>query len=271
MELYKKLYLELKAHWNTVSKPQSPIPRSLDNPISNSTRILNMLSNPNPSLQQRHRLHRRQNSTPTAFEAMKVPNLPAQALQRRQSHRRGQSLDQRSPQRQQSLQGDQSVSITNQGSQSYQQHILRETQQQRLAPPGQQQGRQQSTISPGPQCGNQTFFQQSNNGMQCMPSSLYNNTNQMSDNVISGNQQGGNGQDFYQFELPLSAGYQDGFGLGLDENMGSHYFQQDHRVMYPASVSGAPEDARRMSQPELRTLAQRPVTPNQQFNPSMST
>ncbi|KAL2410972.1 hypothetical protein ABEF95_003672 [Exophiala dermatitidis] len=57
-----------------------------------------MMSNPPSSLQQRQRLHRRQNSTPVvAFEAMKVSaNMPPQ---RQNSHRRGQSFDQqqRSP------------------------------------------------------------------------------------------------------------------------------------------------------------------------------
>ncbi|EXJ88910.1 hypothetical protein A1O3_01974 [Capronia epimyces CBS 606.96] len=60
-----------------------------------------MMSNPPSSLQQRHRLHRRQNSTPVvAFEAMKVSTnmLP----QRQNMHRRGQSVDQqRSPIRKQ--------------------------------------------------------------------------------------------------------------------------------------------------------------------------
>lgn len=56
-----------------------------------------MLSHPRSSLQERHRRHRRQISTPTLLEAGRVPNLPTPALQRFQTHRRGQSLDQRSP------------------------------------------------------------------------------------------------------------------------------------------------------------------------------
>lgn len=52
-------------------------------------------SNGNPG-QKRHRQHRRQISTPTIHDAAKVPNLPAQAIQRYHAHRRGQSLDQRS-------------------------------------------------------------------------------------------------------------------------------------------------------------------------------
>ncbi|KAL3426347.1 metallothionein expression activator [Phlyctema vagabunda] len=93
-----------------------------------------MLSNPISNLQTRQRQHRRQNSTPTAFEAVKVPTLPN--IQRHGAHRRGMSLDQR---RRQSPTQERPVSITtNQGYQSTPQHILRETQQQRLVRPGQQ-------------------------------------------------------------------------------------------------------------------------------------
>ncbi|KAF7929819.1 uncharacterized protein EAE97_009416 [Botrytis byssoidea] len=91
-----------------------------------------MLSNPSNNLQNRHRQHRRQNSTPTAFDAVKANNLPPV---QRHAHRRGMSLDTRPRPIQQ--QG-QSVSNTNIGYQSTQQHILRETQQQRLVRPGQQ-------------------------------------------------------------------------------------------------------------------------------------
>lgn len=54
-----------------------------------------MLANPHSNLHERYRQHRRQISTPNALEAAKVPTLPAQALQRINAHRRGQSLDQR--------------------------------------------------------------------------------------------------------------------------------------------------------------------------------
>jgi regulatory protein SWI5 len=92
-----------------------------------------MLSNPN-NLQSRQRQHRRQNSTPTAFEPVKVSHLPN--IQRH-GHRRGMSLDQR---RRQSPPQEIPVSTTNTGYTTTQQHILRETQQQRLARqgPGQQ-------------------------------------------------------------------------------------------------------------------------------------
>jgi regulatory protein SWI5 len=93
-----------------------------------------MLSNPT-NLHQRQRQHRRQLSTPTAYEAAKVPDLPN--IRRNASHKRGISLDQR--QRRQSPQDIKSVSTTNHGFQQIQQHILREAQQQRLARPGPQQ------------------------------------------------------------------------------------------------------------------------------------
>lgn len=96
-----------------------------------------MLSNPTTNLHQRQRQHRRQNSTPTAFDAAKVPTLPQQQqLQRNASHRRGISLDQR----RQHQQRDHS---TNPGLQYTQQQLLRETQQHRLVRPGHQQQQQQ--------------------------------------------------------------------------------------------------------------------------------
>jgi regulatory protein SWI5 len=92
-----------------------------------------MLSNPTNNLQNRQRQHRRQNSTPTAFEPVKVNALPNI---RRHAHRRGMSLDQR---RRTTPPQEIKVNITNnQGYQTTSQHILRETQQQRLARPGQQ-------------------------------------------------------------------------------------------------------------------------------------
>lgn len=92
-----------------------------------------MLSNPTNNLHNRQRHHRRQNSTPTAFEPVKANNLPN--IQRYGAHRRGMSLDTR---RQQTPPQDFMVSNTNIGYQTAQQHILREAQQQRLVRPGQQ-------------------------------------------------------------------------------------------------------------------------------------
>jgi regulatory protein SWI5 len=94
-----------------------------------------MLSNPTNNLQNRQRLHRRQNSTPNAFDSVKVHDLPT--IQRHGAHRRGMSLDTR--RRQTPPQDYNTVRNTNQGYQTTSQHILRETQQQRLARPGQNQ------------------------------------------------------------------------------------------------------------------------------------
>ncbi|CZR64374.1 related to gastrula zinc finger protein XlCGF17.1 [Phialocephala subalpina] len=91
-----------------------------------------MLSNPTNNLHNRQRQHRRQNSTPNAFEPVKVSNLPN--IQRHGGHRRGMSLDTR---RRQTPPQDYMVSNTNPGFQTTQQHTLRETQQQRLVRPGQ--------------------------------------------------------------------------------------------------------------------------------------
>ncbi|CAF3545599.1 unnamed protein product, partial [Fusarium graminearum] len=50
-----------------------------------------MMSNPSGGLHPRQKQHRRQNSTPNAFEGVKIPNLPT--TQRQTAHRRGLSLD----------------------------------------------------------------------------------------------------------------------------------------------------------------------------------
>jgi regulatory protein SWI5 len=93
-----------------------------------------MLSNPTNTLHNRQRQHRRQNSTPTAFNPVKANNLP-NIQQKHGVHRRGMSLDQR---RRPTPPQDVTVNNTNLGYQTtQQQHILRETQQQRLARPGQ--------------------------------------------------------------------------------------------------------------------------------------
>jgi regulatory protein SWI5 len=92
-----------------------------------------MLSNPTNTLHNRQRQHRRQNSTPTAFSPVKANNLP-NIHQKHGAHRRGMSLDQ---QRRQTPPQDVTLN-TNLGYQmTQQQHILRETQQQRLVRPGQ--------------------------------------------------------------------------------------------------------------------------------------
>ncbi|KAK0610007.1 hypothetical protein B0T17DRAFT_593848 [Bombardia bombarda] len=107
-----------------------------------------MLSNPPQTggLHARQRQHRRQNSTPSAFEAVKIAPLPNFQHQRPHvSHRRGQSLDMRRQQLSHSTTATAttrqdyttvSTSTTNTGLNTTPQHILRETQQQRIARPG---------------------------------------------------------------------------------------------------------------------------------------
>lgn len=127
-----KIYITDKG---TVSEPIGLLNCNTFNDIPFRTlQAFIMLSNPTNNLHNRQRQHRRQNSTPSAFDSVKVHDLPN--LQRRNSHRRGMSLDQR--RRQNSPQDNNTVSTTNQGYQTTPQHILRETQQQRLARPGQQ-------------------------------------------------------------------------------------------------------------------------------------
>ena len=216
-----------------------------------------MLSNPQTVLQQRQRLHRRQNSTPTTpYEAMKVPIIPAPGLQRHNSHRRGQSLDQRSPiRRPRSVY--EGVSITNKGS-IFEQQILREAQQQRLQRPGQQ------TQSHIPQCGlpmDNTDFQRMS---MPMTQSIY------TDQAIMNAPLQSPGNTNYEIgrgiELPMGGAYEM-VGLGLDENANNHYFQQSHHQLYDMN-DGMGMDMRRMSQPDLQDFGQRPMTPLQQMNNS---
>lgn len=104
---------------------------NIDNTFRTPLALIMLSQNPT-TIQQRQQRHKRQQSTPNVFDPAKV-----QPVQRQNSHRRGISLDQR--QRRQSPQQEYMVSNTNQGFQRQpQQHILRETQQQRLVRPGQQ-------------------------------------------------------------------------------------------------------------------------------------
>ncbi|KAK3312778.1 hypothetical protein B0H66DRAFT_380603 [Apodospora peruviana] len=105
-----------------------------------------MLSNPpqQSGLHSRQRQHRRQNSTPSAFEAVKIAPLPNFQQRQSVSHRRGLSLDTRrqlftpSPATTTFRQDYTTVSTstTNTGLSTTPQHLLRETQQQRTSRPG---------------------------------------------------------------------------------------------------------------------------------------
>jgi hypothetical protein len=212
-----------------------------------------MMSNPPSMLQQRQRLHRRQNSTPVAFEAMKVPNL-SPATQRHNSHRRGQSLDQRSPIRGQHRHTGSTVSTTNQGSATIGQQILREAQQQKLARPGQQN---QSPVSP--QCGTFSDHTIDQNG-------IYNATTMNAILQEQANMQVASPLQQYfpqNLYMPTSAGLES-MDPSVDENS-QHYFQSTHGVRQ--NFGDEIMNQRRMSHPESQMYAQqRPITPAQQMN-----
>jgi hypothetical protein len=237
-----------------------------------------MLSNTTSCVPTRQRMHRRQNSTPVGFGDAEVPNLPVSApgLTRHNSHRRGQSLDQqRSPirRRQSPTQDPNRTMHTNLGNHEFQQHILQEAQQQRLARPGQQQQQQlyqqPLTISPGTQCGpiqEQFQFNDSNN--------LYMNANLMNAmSQISGNQQLGNAQELtptHSFDMSTAAGYFDGFSLGLDqlpESQSPAAFRTPQPLMVQTQESILAGHARQLSQQSnLSMQYQRPTTPVKQIN-----
>ena len=217
-----------------------------------------MLSNPNSSLQQQRRQqHQRQNSTPIAIEAPIAPNLPA-LIQRSHSHKRGLSLDQRSPMRHQQFarqqQDGHTVSITNQGLQ-HQQHILREAQQQRLARPAQQEYQQ---IAMAPQCG--PMPQQNDNTQH----NLYINPGSENQTPITESLPGGGYPGFTQAlkqQLPTAASnYLDSFGCDI-ENVSSGSFQ-------PVSAPGSEAPASRRGSLQPYSIngygSQRPVTPPNQ-------
>ncbi|KAI9841376.1 MAG: hypothetical protein M1838_003600 [Thelocarpon superellum] len=231
-----------------------------------------MLSNPNSSLYQRQRQHRRQNSTPNAFQAPKVPLLPATAVTRHGMHRRGQSLDQRTPSRRQSLQEGLTVSTTP-GLQPNQQHILREAQQQRLARPGQPPNHAFLTAhleEPPAGCFDACF---SSTG------GLDNHSHSHSQPQGHGHHPatdlhqlagGPSGGEPYHLNVPPGgksgppAGYLDGFGSGLDENhMASNYGRMKHPHDRNACVTLDENGiARRWSQQmEPGSQLQRPNTP----------
>ncbi|KAI1331486.1 hypothetical protein F5Y16DRAFT_269216 [Xylariaceae sp. FL0255] len=98
-----------------------------------------MLPDPSPSgLRNTIRQHRRQNSTPAAYEFRIAPNTNALHRQPRPvSHRRGMSLDTRRQMQPHNMMV--STPTNNTGSANTPQHVVREAQQQRIARPGPQQ------------------------------------------------------------------------------------------------------------------------------------
>ena len=214
------------------------------------------MSNPPSALQPTQpRMHRRQNSTPVqpaSFEALKATTLQP-TIQRTTLHRRGQSLDQRSPTRLSQLQhAENMVGITNIGSIQPGQQILRETQQQQNYRPGQQQ--LQTSIPTSPGCGPYTSG----------PGTPYEHTTMHSVLGQANLQMMHNLQNQYfspNMNMPMSAGM-DGMGMNFgQEDQQQNYFQNAH-VM---NNNMMPE--RSMSQPDLRIeTGHRPYTPEDQIH-----
>lgn len=117
-------------------------------PVSELDSTSTMLSNPPhmSGLHSRHRQHRRQNSTPSAFDAVKIAPLPDLRQRRPTSHRRGLSLDMRAQHQQPLAPAPPATTMrqeyvatnmaTNQAPTAKPQHALRESQQQRTARAG---------------------------------------------------------------------------------------------------------------------------------------
>lgn len=209
-----------------------------------------MMSNPSSSLQNRQKLHRRQNSTPVAFEAMKM-QMPPNTMQRQAMHRRGQSFDvNRSPIRRHQHTGSVVSMHTNIG-QIQGQQILREAQQQRIARPGQQPIQPRVDTVAAQHCGG---FQQA----QSLPGTPFD----MTMNTYMPSPQGTiQYSQFQNLPMPMSAGQNSPYMF--DENS-QHYFQSLHQLQEAPQMM--PQHDRRMSQPDLRIqTAMRPFTPTHQI------
>lgn len=250
--------------------PRRTFPRPSTISHSNSTCIL-MLSNQTSDLHPRQ--HRRQNSTPTTFDAQKVPLLPA-TLQQHGSHRRGLSLDQHTNTRHQrhlSPQDDR-LRSTNPGLPLTQQHILREAQPQLLARPGQplQQPPQiyieneifeptkrleqndSQTFSAGP-FPNGPYIKHDIDFGNANLSDIFANTESQDLNTLS------------SFNTVPSAGYLDGFGLGLNEFAGEIQYDGGRKAEETPNHD-ANTHQQQPGQHENSEMPQRPYTPTNQSN-----
>lgn len=227
-----------------------------------------MLSNPTNNLHNRQRQHRRQNSTPNAFEPVKASNLPN--IQRQAAHRRGMSLDQR---RRQTPPQAHRVSNTNQGYQTTQsQHILQETQQQRLVRPGHQFAQfdndenylSSPAVTPNRQsfdagCRNQNTQRMSQSQFQ-FPGPI-NTIIQVDPNNFAGN----NDFNLYQSETVLTPSAYLDFSTGFENNsQGQNSASHSRRSSAGRRISGGILD--RVSQFEQMALQSpcRPITPPNQ-------
>ena len=239
-----------------------------------------MLSNPKNL--QRHRQHRRQQSTPTAYDAPKVPTLPTN--QKNASHRRGMSLDQR---RRQSPTQD-TVSITNQGFNDTKQHILQETQQHRLARQGQQSTRffnptndENYLISPlvTPQRKNfdigciDAYGASAKHASYSSYPEPINSINRVNENAHDRNSEfAGNDSLLYQDEETTPSAYVD-FSMAFDGSQAQESWGatiKPNRSSHSRRISGSIAD--RVAQYEdlaARQSSSRPITPPNYDSPSM--
>lgn len=230
------------------------------------TRFAMMSSTHGGQLQGRQRQHRRQISTPTALDAPKAPSLPAQALQRINAHRRGQSLDQRGvrmQQRQQPMHTNQTAA------QQQPQGVLREVQQQRLARQGHQVFPQHVTpMSLMSDC--QTLSQ---DDLQLLSNQ---NTHENQHGVAYGNPTidkfGNQMMGAQQTNVSFNMMHQQqevlrnqnlpGNNLQMVDNCAWDMYQQENMGSFPPQANMIPEHMRRLSaQSDVGSNAQHPHTP----------
>lgn len=226
-----------------------------------------MLSDPSANL-PRYRQHRRQNSTPIAMEAMKVPSLSATAMHRYASHRRGLSLDQRNSEHQRYQRGpEDSMSTSN--LYPHPQHVLREAQQQRLTRPS--PSYQAMPMSSSAEC--QPFSQED---FQAFTNN-HSNENRFPENACMS-------PDVFTLDfqkmgnLPLKADFghiqqqpftKSGMPYGqFLENPNWRYFPNENMAAM-SQGNGISDHTRRLSvQSDLDPHSQRPSTPKKQISSS---
>lgn len=210
-----------------------------------------MMSNTPSSLQSRQRLHKRQNSTPVAFEAMKVP-MPPTTVQRHSLHRRGQSYDMaRTPIRRQNHNGS-AVSINTNIGPIHGQPILREAQQQKMTRPGQQPIH--------PQGGTSTSQQQCD--FQTQPPSFARVPYEMQMSALMSMSQDMSPHSAFQ-NFPMTIPPEVQATLVFDENT-HNYFPLPPQSQQASQLM--PQQDRRMSQPDVRIrTGMRPYTPTHQI------
>ncbi|KAL1964065.1 hypothetical protein VTN77DRAFT_7483 [Rasamsonia byssochlamydoides] len=220
-----------------------------------------MLASPTSDVQRRHRLHRRQNSTPVALEAAKIPSLPAQSMHRYAVHRRGMSLDQRVANLQSGqLPQEAGESISNAG--IYQERLTR-------------QGHpfDQSNISLSSSAEYQSFSQDGLDGFTNLSSSenLSNNAC-MGLDAFSAESQNSRNQ---QLQAALGHIQQQQQSMPYGSGLNHHYVNDTAWDSYLIENSALPQTfdkmvpggIRRMSvQSDLGPYSHRPSTPTNQMN-----